>query len=190
MNSGLDIAWILICAAMVMLMQAGFSCLESGLVRTKNSINVATKNFVDFCVSSAIFWLFGFALMFGASASGLVGTTDFLFDPTGKAWLAAFFVFQMGFCGTATTIVSGAVAERMRFAGYLAVAVVMAAVIYPVMGHWVWGSAAGLSPAGWLQQIGFVDFAGGTVVHSVGGWVSLAAIIILGPRLGLSLIHI
>ena len=151
MDSALDIAWILICAAMVMLMQAGFSCLESGLVRTKNSINVATKNFVDFCVSSAVFWLFGFALMFGLPAPAASSAPPIsLFDPTGKAWLAAFFVFQMGFCGTATTIISGAVAERMRFAGYLAVTVVMAAVIYPVMGHWVWGSAAGLSvrPAG------------------------------------------
>ena len=180
----LDVAWLLICAAIVMLMQAGFSCLESGLVRTKNSINVAIKNFADFCVSSAIFWAFGFALMFGISAGGIVGTSEFFLDAADDPWLAAFFIFQLGFCGTATTIVSGAVAERMRFAGYLAIATLLSALIYPLMGHWAWGSLAGPGTAGWLEQIGFVDFAGSTVVHSVGGWVSLAAIIIIGPRLG------
>jgi len=182
-GQSLDILWILICAALVMLMQAGFSCLESGMVRTKNSINVAAKNFADFCLSSAIFWLFGFGLMFGISANGLFGTSGFLFDTT-NPWLMAFFIFQLGFCGTATTIVSGAVAERMRFGGYLVVAIIISAVIYPVIGHWVWGSAAGIKPGGWLEQMGFIDFAGSTVVHSVGGWISLAAIIIIGPRIG------
>ncbi len=180
----LDIAWILVCAALVMLMQAGFSCLESGLVRTKNSINVAAKNFADFCLSSVLFWLFGFALMFGATAGGWIGTSGFLFGDTGNPWLMAFFIFQLGFCGTATTIVSGAVAERMRFSGYLVVAAIISAVIYPVIGHWVWGSAAGAAPGGWLEQMGFIDFAGSTVVHSVGGWIALAAIIIIGPRSG------
>ncbi len=180
----LDIAWILVCAALVMLMQAGFSCLESGLVRTKNSINVATKNFADFCLSSVLFWLFGFALMFGDTAGGWIGTSGFLFGETGKPWLMAFFIFQLGFCGTATTIVSGAVAERMRFSGYLVAAAIISAVIYPVIGHWVWGSAAGAETGGWLEQMGFIDFAGSTVVHSVGGWIALAAIIIIGPRSG------
>ena len=180
----LDILWILLCAALVMLMQAGFSCLESGSVRTKNSINVAAKNFVDFCVSSALFWLFGFALMFGVTDSGLFGTSGFLFDDTANPWLMAFFIFQLGFCGTAVTIVSGAVAERMRFAGYLVVTVIVAALIYPLVGHWAWGSAAGAASGGWLEQMGFIDFAGSTVVHSVGGWMSLAAIIVIGPRIG------
>ncbi|MFQ5995735.1 MAG: ammonium transporter [Acidiferrobacterales bacterium] len=180
----LDVAWLLLCAALVMLMQAGFSCLESGLVRTKNSINVAAKNFADFCVSSAVFWLFGFALMFGVTSGGLFGTSGFFFGDTTNPWLMAFFIFQLGFCGTATTIVSGAVAERMRFAGYLIIATILSALIYPIVGHWVWGSASGVEPGGWLEQRGFIDFAGCTVVHSVGGWISLAAIIIIGPRIG------
>jgi ammonium transporter len=183
-NEVLDVAWILISAALVMLMQAGFACLESGSVRTKNSINVAAKNFADFCLSSAVFWLFGFALMFGATSGGLFGTSDFFFDRTANPWLMAFFIFQLGFCGTAVTIVSGAVAERMRFVGYLVITVIMASLIYPVVGHWVWGSAAGASSGGWLEGMGFIDFAGSTVVHSVGGWVSLAAIMIIGPRIG------
>ena len=125
----LDIAWILICAALVMLMQAGFSCLESGLVRTKNNscINVASKNFADFCLSSVLFWLFGFALMFGA-INGWFGTSGFLFGDTANPWMMAFFIFQLGFCGI-TTIVSGAVAERMRFSGYLVAATIISAVI-------------------------------------------------------------
>ncbi|MCZ6733710.1 MAG: ammonium transporter, partial [Gammaproteobacteria bacterium] len=180
----LDVAWILVCAALVMLMQAGFSCLESGLVRSKNSINVAAKNFADFCLSSAIFWLFGFAFMFGATYGGVFGTSGFFFDETANPWLMAFFIFQLGFCGTATTIVSGAVAERMRFTGYLVIATILSAVIYPIIGHWVWGSAGGATPGGWLEGMGFIDFAGSTVVHSVGGWIALAAIIIIGPRIG------
>ena len=163
---------------------SGFSCLESGLVRSKNSINVAAKNFADFCLSSAVFWLFGFALMFGATSGGFFGTSGFLFNDTANPWLMAFFIFQLGFCGTAVTIVSGAVSERMRFAGYLVVATILSAVIYPFIGHWVWGSASGAAPGGWLEQRGFIDFAGSTVVHSVGGWVALAAIIIIGPRIG------
>jgi len=180
----LDIAWILVCAALVMLMQAGFSCLESGMVRSKNSINVAAKNFADFCLSSVVFWLFGFGLMFGITAGGILGTSGFFFGDEASPWLMAFFIFQLGFCGTATTIVSGAVSERMRFGGYLFVAAIISGVIYPFIGHWVWGSAAGSTPGGWLEQMGFVDFAGSTVVHSAGGWVSLAAVIIIGPRIG------
>ncbi len=180
----LDIFWILLCAALVMLMQAGFCCLESGLVRSKNSINVAFKNFADFLISSALFWVFGFALMFGTSYGGLLGTTGFFFDGSGGPWLTAFFIFQLMFCGTATTIVSGAVAERMRLTGYLVVATILAGVIYPVVGHWAWGGSESDSASGWLKAMGFIDFAGTTVVHSVGGWISLAAIIIIGPRIG------
>ena len=157
-------------------MQAGFTALESGLLRSKNSINVAIKNFANFLVAASLFWLFGFGLMFGSDEGGLVGTTSFVYDGNG-AFLTAFFLFQLGFIGTATTLMSGAVAERMRFGGYLVLATFVAAITYPVFGHWAWGD-------GWLQDLGFVDFAGSTVVHSVGGWMALAAIVILGPRIG------
>jgi ammonium transporter len=181
----LDIAWLLFCAALVLFMQVGFTALESGLVRSKNSINVAIKNFANFLVASSLFWLFGFGLMFGAGDS-LIGSSSFLFD-SDTAFLTAFFLFQLGFIGTATTLMSGAVAERMRFGGYLVLATFVAAVTYPVFGHWAWGDAALTGEDGsdgWLRDLGFIDFAGATVVHSVGGWVALAAIIILGPRIG------
>jgi ammonium transporter len=182
-----DIAWLLLCAALVLFMQAGFTALESGLVRSKNSINVATKNFASFLVAASLFWLFGFGLMFGSGEGGLLGSSSFLFD-SDSTFLTAFFLFQLGFIATATTLISGAVAERMRFGGYLVLAVFVAAITYPVFGHWAWGDGA-LRDAdggsdGWLKDLGFVDFAGSTVVHSVGGWVALAAIIILGPRIG------
>ena len=164
-------------------MQAGFSSLESGSVRTKNSINVAAKNFADFCLTAAVFWAFGYALMFGDSVGGWFGSSNFFFPETAGAFLLAFFIFQIGFAGTATTIMSGAVAERMKFSGYLIMALVMSALIYPVYGHWAWGSLAGGAP-GWLEVRGFIDFAGSTVVHSVGGWMALAGAIIIGPRLG------
>ncbi|MGD1935803.1 MAG: ammonium transporter [Candidatus Phaeomarinobacter sp.] len=181
--------WLLVCTVLVLLMQAGFTCLETGLVRAKTSINVAVKNVADFCVASIAFWAIGFGIMFGATSGGLFGTSFFFFDTgpfdgTGSAWLMAFFFFQLAFCGTATTIVSGAVAERMSFRGYLMTAVVLSACIYPVYGHWAWGGFAIETQMGWLQELGFVDFAGSTVVHSVGGWVALAAVLIIGPRLG------
>src|SRR5262245_42373113 len=167
-------------------MQAGFTALESGLVRSKNSINVAIKNFANFLVAASLFWLFGFAVMFGVDMGGVFGTSGFGFE-SDSAFLTAFFLFQLGFIATATTLMSGAVAERMRFGGYLVLATFVAAVTYPIFGHWAWGagSLVGRSGSdGWLKQLGFVDFAGSTVVHSVGGWVSLAAIIVLGPRIG------
>jgi ammonium transporter len=183
----LDVAWLLFCAALVLFMQAGFTALESGLVRSKNSINVAIKNFANFLVAASLFWLFGFGLMFGYGEGGLIGSSSFVFE-SDSAFLTAFFLFQLGFIGTATTLISGAVAERMRFAGYLVLATFVAAVAYPVFGHWAWGDVKlgdeDRGEAGWLRDLGFVDFAGSTVVHSVGGWVALAAIIILGPRIG------
>ncbi|REK09706.1 MAG: ammonium transporter [Actinobacteria bacterium] len=180
----IDIVWILSAAALVMLMQAGFSALESGLVRTKNSINVAAKNFSDFLLSTAVFWIAGFAIMFGSSTNGMFGSSDFFFGAGASPFLTAFFIFQMGFVGTAATIVSGAVAERMRFSSYLIVTLVVSALLYPVFGHWAWSSAAGLGGTGWLESIGFIDFAGSTVVHSVGGWTALAALLVIGPRAG------
>lgn len=180
-----DVIWVLIAAALVMLMQGGFTLLESGLVRAKNSINVAIKNVVDFCLSGAMFWILGFGIMFGASRNGWFGTTGF--TPNGEnftPWLMAFFLFQLVFAGTATTIISGAVAERMRFGGYLIVSILVTSLIYPVVGHWIWGGLESGTRVGWLAQRGFIDFAGATVVHSVGGWMSLAAVLVIGPRIG------
>src|SRR5262249_10234622 len=142
-----NIAWLLVCAALVLFMQAGFTALESGLVRSKNSINVAIKNLVSFIIAATLFWLFGFGLMFGASKGGVVGSTSFLFGNHG-AFLVAFFVFQVGFIGTATTLMSGAVAERMRFAGYVVLATFLAGVTYPLFGHWAWGNGSILGAGG------------------------------------------
>lgn len=134
-QSLLNLSWVLLCAGLVLLMQAGFCCLETGLARSKNSINVAIKNVVDFCIAAVVFWLFRFALMFGTSAWGLVGTDQFLLGKEAQPALLAFFLFQLVFCGTATTIISGAVAERMRFSSYLVVSLLISSVIYPVIGH-------------------------------------------------------
>lgn len=185
-STGLDphVTWVLLSSFLVALMQAGFACLESGMVRAKNSINVAIKNLVDFCISCALFTLVGYGLMYGPSVGGWIGLPDFPLDPDSPPADVTFFIFQAMFCGTAATIISGAVSERMRFIGYILVTVVTAAVIYPVAGHWVWNGAAHGVAGGWLAQMGFLDFAGSTVVHSVGGWVSLAAILVIGPRIG------
>lgn len=177
--SEIDAVWMLISALLVLVLQSGFLCLESGTVRTKNAANVALKNMADVCVVSTCFWLVGFGLMFGTSFGGLFGTGGFLprlDNATGHS--AAIFLFQMAFAATATTIVSGAVAERERFLGYMIVSIALSAFIYPIAGHWIWNEA------GWLRQLGFIDFAGATVVHSVGGWTALVAVIFLGPRLG------
>jgi Amt family ammonium transporter len=165
-------------------MQAGFLCLESGLVRSKNSINVAAKNITDFTISCAIFWLVGFGLMFGQTMTGWFGSDQFLFAGTDSASLITFFIFQMMFCGTAATLVSGAVAERTSYFGYIIITIVITLLIYPIIGHWAWAGIINSEATGWLEHYGFVDFAGSTVVHSVGGWVALAAIIIIGPRIG------
>ena len=187
MDTGLQIItlWVLICTALVFFMQAGFCCLESGLSRSKNSINVAIKNVVDLCVAAGLFWLVGYGLMFGDSWPGLFGTNGFLFaDSTEVRWTTTVFIFQLVFCGTAITIASGAVAERMHFRCYLVLAALIAGVIYPIFGHWAWGSVTGGESLGWLEWLGFIDFAGSTVVHSVGAWSALAAVIILGARTG------
>lgn len=165
-------------------MQPGFMCLESGFTRTKNSINVSVKNLADFGISVFLFWGFSFGLMFGSSWWGWVGLNNFFLEIGQDAKLAAFFLFQAMFCSTATTIVSGVVAERLRFATYGMIAILVSGLIYPTFGHWAWNGIATGSATGWLQQIGFVDFAGSTVVHSVGAWVALAALVIIGPRTG------
>lgn len=183
LQTNLNYLWIMIAAALVFLMQAGFMCLESGMSRAKNSINVAIKNMADFLISVAAFWFIGFGLMFGASWCGFVGTSEFVvtFD---DPWVAVFFLFQAVFCGTAATIDSGAIAERTRFVTYLVISVVTSAVIYPIFGHWAWGSFLHGGDPGWLEKMGFIDFAGSSVVHSVGGWVALAGLITIGSRLG------
>ncbi|MFN3578881.1 MAG: ammonium transporter [Pseudomonas sp.] len=178
----LDVLWVVLCAGLVFNMQMGFLCLESGLTRSKNAINVAVKNMADLSVAILLYWLFGFGIMFGTSQGGWFGS-DLMLLPFDDTWNAAFFLFQAMFCTTAATIVSGAAAERMRFSGYLVVTVLAAGLIYPFFGHWAW--AGGFSSGnGWLADRGFVDFAGSTVVHSVGGWVALAVVLVLGPRLG------
>ena len=178
-NIGLDTVWVLIAAALVMLMQAGFSFVEIGLTRAKNSINILMKNFVDFSAGSLIFWLFGFSLMFGEDIGGFIGVGEFMSDSNeidGIPFKASL-IFQTVFAATAATIVSGAIAERTKFSSYLIFSIAVTAFIYPISGHWIWGG-------GWLSEMGFHDFAGSTVVHSVGGWVALAAAIVVGPRLG------
>ncbi len=165
-------------------MQPGFMCLESGLTRSKNSINVAIKNLADFCVSVTLFWAFGYALMFGASQAGWLGSSRFVPSLDNSAELAAFFLFQTMFCSTATTIVSGAIAERIRFKAYLIASALASGAIYPLFGHWAWNGIDVGATNGWLSRLGFVDFAGSTVVHSVGGWIALAALLVIGPRLG------
>ena len=181
--AALDILWILLCSGLVFNMQIGFLCLESGLTRSKNAINVAVKNMADLGVAVLLYWLFGFGVMFGTSQDGWIGTDHFLLAAGEDAWPLAFFVFQAMFCATAATIVSGASAERMRFGAYVVVAVLAAGLIYPLFGHWAWGGAFA-EGFGWLAAQGFVDLAGSTVVHGVGGWIALATIMVIGPRQG------
>lgn len=183
-SSIVDNFWVIVSAVLVFLMQPGFMCLESGLTRQKNSINVAIKNLADFVFSVMIFWLVGFGMMFGLSFTGIIGTNNFIPEFDNNFHQVSFFLFQAMFCGTATTIFSGAVAERIKFSSYLTIAILMSAFIYPLFGHWAWnGIDAGVC-SGWLGKAGFVDFAGSTVVHSVGGWLALAVLIVIGPRKG------
>jgi Amt family ammonium transporter len=183
-NDPIAQVWILVAAGLVFMMQLGFCLLEVGFVRAKNSINVAIKNVMDFCIAGFLFWLFGYALMFGPSLAGLIGLGPLMPDHAGRPDMLVFLLFQMMFCGTATTIVSGAVAERMGYSSYIIVSALLSALIYPVFGHWAWGGMAGPDSQGWLSALGFIDFAGSTVVHSVGGWLALAAVLVIGPRTG------
>ncbi len=180
--TAIDTVWTLIAAFLVMIMQAGFAMVEAGFTRAKNAANIIMKNFMDFAVGSLVFWIVGFGLAFGVSQSGLFGTTGFFVNDSFAHLglgipLMAFVIFQTMFCATAATIVSGAMAERTKFVAYFAYSIVISALIYPVVVHWVWGG-------GWLANLGFIDFAGSTVVHSVGGWAGLVGAAILGPRVG------
>ena len=175
--SNINLLWILVSAFLVFMMQLGFSFVETGVVRSKNTINVAMKNLIDTVFSIIFFWIFGFGLMFGTDYYGIIGISNFLIN--GKDLeLNGFFFFQAMFAATAITIVSGAVAERIKFNGYIVVAIIVSSIIYPIFGHWAW------SENGWLKTLGFLDFAGSTVVHSIGAWIGLAGTLILGARLG------
>ena len=180
--ASMDMVWTLIASFLIFLMQAGFTLVEVGFTRAKNAGNVVMKNMIDFALGSIGFFFIGYGLMFGASALGLFGTSDFFLSHitlAGKVdnWKFANLMFQVVFAATAATIVSGAMSERAKFIGYLFYSVLISTLIYPVVGHWIWGG-------GWLARKGMIDFSGSTVVHSVGGWVSLAGVIVLGPRLG------
>jgi Amt family ammonium transporter len=198
MKVALDTVWVLVTAMLVFFMNLGFACVESGMCRAKNCVNILSKNFVVFAVTSVFFWILGFGLMFGSgSLNDYVGTDGLLMvkgadnspatltaysgvygslNWTGVPLWAKFF-FQLVFAGTAATIVSGAVAERIKYHSFIIFSALMAVVIYPVVGHWIWGG-------GWLASKGFLDFAGSTQVHSIGGWAALMGVLILGPRIG------
>lgn len=181
----LDVAWVLISAALVMMMQVGFLLLEAGMVRSRNSINVAQKNVLDFVFGVVVFAAVGFMFAFSASAILPVGFgADFFFLSNLDPWQATFFVFQVMFCGTAATIVSGAVAERMGLTAYVAGTIALSGFIYPIYAHWAWGGALVPNSGAFLANLGFVDFAGSSVVHSTGGWIALAACLVIGPRIG------
>jgi Amt family ammonium transporter len=184
-QSHADYVWTLVCAVLVFFMQAGFAMVEAGFTRAKNAVNIMMKNLMDFSMGSIFFWAIGFGLMFGASKTGFFGTTGFFlsdFEIGGDPWVLAFWMFQVVFAATAATIVSGAMAERTKFTAYLVYTACVTAFIYPIFGSWAWGSL--FNGSGWLEGLGFIDFAGSTVVHSVGGWAALAGAMVLGPRLG------
>jgi len=177
----IDTVWILITAVLVMFMQAGFAMVEAGFTRTKNTANILMKNLMDFAIGSIIFWILGYTLMYGDDIGGFLGKVSLFFgsnEINGVPDMASL-MFQTVFAATAATIVSGAVAERTQFSAYIIFSIAITAIIYPISGHWVWGG-------GWLSSMAtpFHDFAGSTVVHSVGAWVGLTGAIVIGPRLG------
>lgn len=176
-----NIAWIIWGGVLVFFMQAGFALLESGSVRAKNVVNVMMKNYTDMCIGGLAFYLIGFGLMMGANDSGFIGTNHFMVMGLSNFDWAVMF-FQMMFAATAVTIASGAMAERVSFIGYAVAACIICAFIYPIFASWVWGGYFG--GEGWLSALGFIDFAGSTVVHSIGGWLALAGVLIIGPRMG------
>jgi Amt family ammonium transporter len=175
--SAADTMWVLIAAALVFFMQAGFAMVETGFTRAKNAGNIVMKNLMDFCIGTPTYWLVGFGIMFGTGK--FIGTIDFMVrgDYSSTFPTPALLIFQTVFCATAATIVSGAMAERTKFAAYCLYSFLISAVVYPISGHWIWGE-------GWLYDLGFHDFAGSTAVHMVGGIASLVGATIVGPRIG------
>lgn len=181
----IDTLWVLLAAMLVFFMNLGFAAVEAGFARTKNCVNILSKNFIVFAVSSLGFLLLGWGLMFGGD-NPIIGTKglfilgnldESVYTLGANVPFWAKFVFQLVFCGTAATIVSGAVAERVKYISFIIFSFILTLGIYPIVGHWIWGG-------GFLSNLGFLDFAGSTVVHSVGGWAALAGVIILGPRFG------
>lgn len=185
-----DIVWTVVAACLVFFMQAGFAMVETGFTRAKNAGNIMMKNLMDFSMGGVAYWAVGFGLMFGVS-NGFVGGSNFFanFDNAtiDGQWGFTFWLFQVVFAATAATIVSGAMAERTKFSAYLLYSFVISLLIYPIFGHWAWGNllnADNAKSGAWLANKGFIDFAGSTVVHSVGGWAALAGAIVVGPRIG------
>lgn len=193
LSTGLNTVWMLLAAMLVFFMQPGFALVEAGFTRSKNTANILMKNLVDFMVGSILFWFIGFGLMFGV---GNVFGTPHLFDLDAMdniiqngLPIEGFLIFQTVFCATSATIVSGAMAERTKFSMYLAYTIAISVLIYPVSGHWTWGGGwlSNADPDSFMMSVfgyTFHDFAGSTVVHSVGGWIALVGAAILGPRLG------
>ena len=187
-QSNANILWTLIAAILVFFMQAGFACVECGFTRAKSAGNIIMKNLLDYSGGAIAFFLFGFALMFGDSIGGFVGGNGFFgagadASTADGMWTITFWFFQSVFAATAATIVSGGIAERTKFSSYIIVSIIVTGLIYPISGHWAWGGLWG-EAGGWLENMGFADFAGSTVVHSVGGWVALAGAMVVGPRIG------
>lgn len=187
----LDNIWVLVASVLVIFMNAGFGMLETGFCRQKNAVNILSKNLIVFALASLAFWVLGFSLMFGTAGGGFVGAGGFFLTGDkatygldgGTLTVAIFFLFQSAFVATAATIVSGAVAERIKFDAFILFSLLLTGISYPISGHWVWGGGI-LSEIGFLGGTGFHDFAGSTVVHSVGGWAALVGAGILGPRIG------
>lgn len=180
-----NFVWTLIAAFLVFFMQAGFAMVETGFTRAKNAVNILMKNLLDFSSGSLAYWAIGFGIMFGVTTTGWFGTDGFFLSDFAKEkdpWVLAFWIFQAVFAATAATIVSGAMAERTKFLSYLLYSAAITGFIYPVFGSWAWGGL--FHGKGWLESLGFIDFAGSTVVHGIGGWAALAGAIMLGPRLG------
>ncbi|MBS3821687.1 MAG: ammonium transporter [Planctomycetes bacterium] len=179
---GVDTLWVTIAAMLVFFMQAGFGMVEAGFIRSKNAVNILTKNFIDYCSASLMFFLVGYAFMFG-DGNGFIGWSGWMLldvDPlVGTVQTRAFWFFQAAFCGAAATIVAGGMAGRMKFGAYLMYTVAISGLVYPIVGHWIWQT-----DQGWLAQMGFSDFAGSTVVHATGGWAAFIGTILLGPRIG------
>lgn len=180
LSQQINTSWTLAAAFLVFFMQAGFGMLEAGMIRAKNNVNLLLKNFLDFCIASVAFYIVGYAFMFGAG-NGFIGSEGFLMrglpGEAGGLPILAYWLFQVVFCGAAATIVAGAIAERTKFPAYLFYSLAISALIYPIIGHWIWGG-------GWLAQRGFLDFAGSTVVHAVGGFSALAGVLVIGSRIG------
>jgi Amt family ammonium transporter len=181
-STSLDTVWVLVAAALVFFMQAGFFFLEGGLTRAKNVANAMLKGVMDFCLGALVFWMIGFALMFGTDHGGFAGWSGFFTNLAKPDWhglpLYVFLLFQIAFAGAAATILAGAVAERIKFSAYCVATVCITGLIYPMVGHWIWAEG------GWLNGLGMLDFAGSTVVHTVGGICALVGAWMLGPRLG------